>query len=252
MTNFLNSEYKDLRTTALKNTEKYQNALPFPNIHFENFFDEDTLDSVLEEFPDLSQENVRSFNEPRQIKYGAKGESLFRDNTRSFMHFLNSEPFLYFLQALTGIEEILVSDPYFSGGGQQEIKRGGLLKIHADFNKHPLTGLDRRLNVLIYLNKDWKPEYGGNFELWDSDMKGCVKSIPPSFNTMAIFSTSDYSYHGHPDPLTCPEENSRKSLALYYYSNGRPQEEINHDLESHSTLFRARHGHENELEEFQS
>ena len=76
------------------------------------------------------------------------------------------------------------------GAGQHEIKPGGLLKIHADFNKHNISGLDRRLNVLVYLNKDWKEEYGGHFELWDKDMKHCVKKILPTFNTMAIFSTT--------------------------------------------------------------
>ena len=71
------------------------------------------------------------------------------------MHFLNSAPFLEFIQSSTGIDEKLLGDPYFIGGGLHEIKRGGVLKIHADFNKHKLTGLDRRVNVLIYLNKEW-------------------------------------------------------------------------------------------------
>ncbi|MGH2611796.1 MAG: 2OG-Fe(II) oxygenase, partial [Rhabdochlamydiaceae bacterium] len=99
-------------------------------------------------------------------------------------------------------------------------------------------GLDRRINVLVYLNKSWKDEYGGHFELWDRDMKNCVNKVPPTYNTMAIFSTTDFSYHGHPDPLQCPQDMSRKSLALYYYSNGRPAEEIS--LEKHTTLFQQR------------
>ncbi|MCB9262381.1 MAG: 2OG-Fe(II) oxygenase [Flavobacteriales bacterium] len=161
------------------------------------------------------------------------------------MHFLNSEPFLNFLSELTGIEN-LMGDPYFEGGGCHQIKPGGYLKVHADFNKHKLTNLDRRLNVLVYLNQDWKEEYGGHFELWNTEMTKCEKKLLPLFNRMAMFSTTDFSYHGHPDPLKCPEGRSRKSLALYYYTNGRPAEEINFGLEDHTTIFVDRKGVESE------
>ena len=117
-----------------------------------------------------------------------------------------------------------------------------MLKIHADFNKHRILGLDRRLNFLIYLNKDWKEEYGGHFELWKTDMTESRTKILPVFNRVAMFSTTDYSFHGHPDKLNCPEDRSRKSLALYYYTNGRPKEEVNDGLEDHTTLFKERKG----------
>lgn len=194
----------------------------------------------MSEFPDLSNAHSREFKNRKEVKFAGYGEQSFGPNTKIFMHFLNSEPFLNFLQILTGIKETLICDPYFSGGGQHEIKKGGFLKVHADFNKHPKLGLDRRINVLVYLNKDWNESYGGHFELWDEEMKNCVKKIPPTFNTMAIFSTTDFSYHGHPDPLNCPSNMSRKSLALYYYSNGRPKNEINDGLENHSTIFKER------------
>jgi hypothetical protein len=87
------------------------------------------------------------------------------------------------------------------------------------------------------MNEDWDESYGGHFELWDIGMKGAVKRILPLFNRMAIFSTTSTSYHGHPDVLTCPPDRTRKSLALYYYTNGRPEEEIN---DAHLTLFRER------------
>jgi hypothetical protein len=103
------------------------------------------------------------------------------------------------------------------------------------------------LNILVYLNKDWKEEYGGHFELWNRQMTNCAKRILPTFNTLAMFSTTDTSYHGHPDPLTCPEGNSRKSIALYYYSNGRPQHEIDPSSVDHSTLFKARAGFTGEV-----
>jgi hypothetical protein len=238
---YLNEKYKDLLEVSKKNTSSYQNGTPFPNISFDNFFKPEYLDKVLLEFPDLSSiQNSKKYDNSKEIKFTGKGELYFGDETKKFMHFLNSEPFLNFLQVLTGIEEPLIADPYFIGGGQHEIKKGGLLKIHADFNKHPKLGLDRRINLLVYLNKDWKDEYGGNFELWGENMKKCEKKFLPIFNRIAIFNTTDFSYHGHPDPLACPEERSRKSLALYYYTNGRPQSETNNGLEDHSTLFKAR------------
>ena len=113
----------------------------------------------------------------------------FPDNIKLFFDFLNSNNFLQFLQGITSIKEKLVHDPELNGGGLHEIKRGGVLKVHTDFNRHPNLNLDRRINVLIYLNKKWKEEYGGHLELWDKDMSKCVKKISPTFNTMVIFST---------------------------------------------------------------
>lgn len=240
MANFLNSENHDLAQIATNYAQKYLSANPFPSITFDNFFNPEILNEILNEFPDLSKKDSINFNDQKQIKLAGKGESNFGPQTKAFMHFLNSEPFINFLQILTGIQEPLIGDPYFFGGGQHEIKKGGLLKVHADFNKHPKLHLDRRINVLVYLNKDWREEYGGYFELWDKNMEKCEKKILPLFNTMAIFSTTDFSYHGHPDALNCPDDRSRKSLALYYYSNGRPQSEINQNLEKHNTLFKER------------
>lgn len=240
MRNLLSSDKQDLTQLANSYAKEYQSAKPFPNITFNDFFDEAFLTQVLDEFPDLSKTDNISFNDTRQIKLAGKGESNFGVQTKILMHYLNSEPFLKFLQILTGIDEPLISDPYFFGGGQHEIKKGGLLKVHADFNKHPQLKLDRRINVLVYLNKDWEESYGGNFELWDREMEKCERKILPIFNRMAIFSTTDFSYHGHPDELTCPEDRSRKSLALYYYSNGRPASEVSVNLEKHNTLFKER------------
>ena len=144
------------------------------------------------------------------------------------------------LEKLTSIKEKLKIDSELNGGGLHEIKKGGVLKIHTDFNRHPTLDLDRRVNVLIYLNKNWKEEYGGQLELWDKDMKKCKKKIVPIFNKMVIFSTNDFSNHGHPNPVTCHDNHSRKSIALYYYSNGRPNSEKKLGL--HSTIFRKRPG----------
>lgn len=245
--NFLNPDI-NLAQLAKEKKQEYQHAKPFPSIVLHNFFDESILQQVLDEFPDLSKKkDIIHYDNHNEKKLAAKGEAVFGEMTKLVTHFLNSQPILEFLQELTGIEEVLIPDPYFEGGGYHEIKPGGLLKIHADFNKNRLTKLDRRINLLVYLNKDWQESYGGHFELWDKDMTTSHKKILPVFNTVAIFSTTDFSYHGHPNPLTCPPDRSRKSLALYYYSNGRPSSEVNDGLEEHGTLFKSRTGVEKDV-----
>ena len=154
--------------------------------------------------------------------------------------------FVTFLQKITNINEKLIIDEKLNGGGLHEIKKGGLLKIHSDFNRHPILNLDRRLNVLVYLNKDWKEDYGGHLQLWDKEMQKCEKKILPIFNRMVIFSTTDYSNHGHPDPLNCPDKRSRKSVATYYYSDGRPSNEVDKMYIKNTTYFKNRVGHHNE------
>ncbi len=235
-------QYADLASVAGQNAQRYASADPFPHIVFDDFIDPAVLEQVLAEFPDLSrQNNVQKFSGPSERKLAGKGEAQFGQQTRALMHFLNSEPFLHFLQQLTGIEEVLLPDPYFAGGGLHEIKTGGMLKMHADFNKHPTLDLDRRINVLVYLNKDWASEWGGELQLWDRSMERCVQAIEPVFNRMVVFSTNSDSWHGHPDALKCPEDRSRKSLALYYFSLGRPASEV---ANIHGTVFRARPGAE--------
>jgi len=236
---FLNKNI-DLKKLAKEKAQEYQAAAPFPNIVFHDFFDPQMLDKVLDEFPDLSQtKDIEKFDDYNQKKLATKGEATFGEMTKLLVHYLNSEPVLDFIQELAGIKEKLIPDPYFEGGGYHEIKPGGVLKVHTDFSTNRLTNLDRRLNLLIYLNKDWEEVYGGHFELWKKAMSKCEKKIIPIFNTVAMFSTIPLSNHGHPNPLTCPPDRSRKSLALYYYSNGRPEDEISDDT---LTTFKGRKG----------
>ena len=218
---------KEIIAFGKKMHEKYKHNSPYPNINFDNFFDVQKLREVLSEFPDLgSKEEDIYYANPNEVKHASSGIYRFGPTTRSFVAYLNSQPFLEFLQSLTGIKETLIPDPYFQGGGFHEIKQGGYLKLHVDFHKHKDMKLDRRINVLIYLNEDWEEEYGGHFELWEKDKSKCAVKISPSFNKLVIFSTTDNSWHGHPDPLKCPKNKSRKSLALYYYTSGRPDAKI--------------------------
>jgi len=238
---YINMTAEELLQFGSDKHREYITNPPFPSGYWDHFFKPEKLKEVLAEFPELGDDKDIKFNNPNENKLATRGEYKFGPKTRNFVHFLNSQPFLDFLSNLTGIKN-LIPDPTFEGGGFHQIKPGGFLKIHADFNKHRIYNLDRRLNVLIYLNEDWEESYGGHFELWDPEMKGCVTRILPLFNRMAMFSTTDFSYHGHPDVLTCPPDRSRKSLALYYYTNGRPAEEVENNKERINTKFVARDG----------
>ena len=243
----LNSSKTNLQQLASKLANTYQTNKPFPSIYIDDFFDENFLEEVLKEFPRVDQlKDKIYYANPNEDKYATKGEYTFGDQTKKLVHFLNSQPFLEFLQKITGIEETLIPDPYFEGGGFHEIKPGGFLKVHVDFHKNKKLQLSRRVNFLIYLNKDWEEEYGGHLELWEKDMSQCVSKILPKFNRAAMFSTTGDSWHGHQDPLNCPEGKSRKSLALYYYTNGRPISELNKSQKNRiTTTFSNRKGLDN-------
>lgn len=216
----------------------YDAADPFPHIVLDEFLDGDVLRQVSDSFPVAGEAVWSQIDTWRSKKLHTENELLLADSARSVLQQLNSSTFVNFLERLTGIEG-LIPDPHFTGGGLHQIEPGGFLKIHADFNRHPRLKLDRRLNLLLYLNEDWKEEYGGHLELWDRGMARCAQRILPLFNRCVIFSTTDSSFHGHPEPLKCPPGWTRKSLALYYYTNGRPAGESDGE---HGTLTRLRPG----------
>jgi hypothetical protein len=114
-----------------------------------------------------------------------------------------------------------------------------MLGVHADFRINDKLALNRRLNVLIYLNKDWKDEYGGCLEFWNKTMTHAEKSVAPIFNRCVIFNTDEFSYHGHPEPLKTPFEIKRKSIALYYYTGSK---KIYEDIAADSTVYKSRPG----------
>ena len=236
--NFLNITYDDLEKLAIEKKRIYEAGNPFPHIVIDNIFNEKILNDIVNDFPKNLDKIGNKFNNKVEKKLSLNDSKLLSYQTNNFLNFLNSQIFINFLQNITSIKEKLVPDPYLLGGGLHELKNDGYLNIHSDFNLHPSMKLDRRLNILIYLNKDWKDDFGGSLQLWDKDMKRCVQKILPEFNRMVIFSTTDFSYHGNPDKVSCPVNNSRKSIAMYYYSNGRPSNE--RKLGLHSTIFRKR------------
>ena len=219
-------------------SDAYASARPFPHVVIDDLLPEEVLEEVLAEFPSPEQADWFAFDSPLERKLATKDDAAMGEATRHVLAELNSAAFVDFLERLTGIDG-LVPDPHFVGGGLHQIERGGHLKVHADFNRHPRTSLERRLNLLVYLNRDWKDEYGGALELWNREMTAPEAQILPLFNRCVVFSTTDTSFHGHPEPLTCPEGMTRKSMALYYYSKDPPSEAPGGE---HNTLFQARPG----------
>jgi hypothetical protein len=131
---------------------------------------------------------------------------------------------LKFIEDITNIPN-LQADKHLLGGGVHKTTTEGRLAIHCDFNIHPQTGQNRRLNALLYLNSDWKPEYNGELELWNRDMSVCEQKIEPLLNRLIIFRITDDALHGHPNKWLAPKNYDRLSLAFYYYTDPRPEEE---------------------------
>jgi len=159
-------------------------------------------------------------------------------NLRKIIYEFNGPAFVRFLERLTGIDNI-IPGPHLYGGGLHQSRSGAHLSMHIDYNYHEAWGLDRRLNVILYFNDDWEEAWGGHLELWNKDMTTLVKKIAPLGNRLVIFNTDEFSWHGHPDPLRCPESRTRRSMAFYYYTNGRPKTE---SAAPHNTVFRERPG----------
>jgi len=213
-------------------------ASPFRHVVIDDFLPQDVLEPVLTEFPEPRDAQWQRFDSSREVKLALADTEKMGPATRHLLAEFNGQVFVEFLEHLTGITQLVV-DHHYEGGGLHQIKAGGYLKVHVDFNRHRKLNLDRRLNGLLYLNKDWKDDYGGHLQLWNKDMTVCEHKILPVFNRFVLFATTDDANHGHPDPLACPEDRARRSMALYYYTNGRPEEEINPD---HTTVFKERPG----------
>jgi Rps23 Pro-64 3,4-dihydroxylase Tpa1-like proline 4-hydroxylase len=216
--------------------QRYLAAIPFQHLVLDDVFSEGDLDPVVAEFAQARHNG--HYNDPTtQKKFSCDDWDLFPPRTLDLISYLNSAPFLRFLVDVTGITE-LTSDPYLHGGGMHETFPGGFLKMHTDFNFHKILKLDRRINAILFLNRDWAPAWKGELVLSDKSMTHPI-NVAPIFNRLVIFNTNDHSFHGQPDPHTFPADNSRKSIAMYYYSNGRPKDEItSHKI---GTSYRVRH-----------
>ncbi len=232
---FMNAQ--EARSLGSMLYQDYSGAVPFPHIVMDSILPDGLMEKVLANFPSVPIPTDTVFN----IGYGgqSKRQVIPEDcNTfnRSLFHFFNSRPVLQFLEGLTGVEG-LMPDPYFSGGGFHETSRGGKLGIHADFRVNSQLHVQRRLNLLIYLNPVWHDDWLGQLELWDRKMENCVSKVSPILNRCVVFSTESDTWHGHPDELNTPEGTTRRSLALYYYTASK---EIYTEVPTMNTLYKAR------------
>lgn len=226
-------DYDTLEARLAELANQYRSNAPYPHIVIDNLLSREVVERLLEEYPndqhsplwnDASHKDKASGEYVQLLKRNVRDNLRMPPTYRQLFWELNSHAFLGALSSLTGIAN-LIPDPNLRGAGIHQIGRGGFLKVHADFATHREFGLDRRLNFLLYLNENWQESWGGHLELWDALMQGPPKRVLPVLNRCVVFSTTATSFHGHPHPLTCPDNVYRKSLALYYYTNGRPEGE---------------------------
>ena len=194
---------------------------PFEHIVIPSFFRGDVAEMIYNEFPDTndSQFPWKHYHNPIELK------STLNDFTRlpvikKVYDFLQTDELVGVLQKISGTDD-LHPDRHLHGAGLHASPRGGKNDLHLDYMVHPITMKERRLNLIVFLNKDWNHEWGGNLELWNSKCTECVKEVRPEFNTAILFKTGLTSFHGLPLPMTCPEGLWRKTLTNYYVSELR-------------------------------
>jgi Rps23 Pro-64 3,4-dihydroxylase Tpa1-like proline 4-hydroxylase len=213
----------------------YQGKAPYDYGCFDSFLPPEIVTRVREEALAMGTKKSEHESGNEHLKTSFNPDRL-PTYTKAVFHALNSRAFIQFLEQMSGIKG-LIPDPYYMGGVIHRTETGGFLDIHADFNHHTLMNLERRLNLLIYLNPDWKEEYGGSFEVWTNDMSEKVAAFSPVMNRMCCFSTGSDTMHGNPEPVNHPNGEPRLSIALYYYTatweEGRT---------SQSTVFKRRPG----------
>lgn len=214
----------------------YQQADPYPHAQFDNFLEDWAARRAMEAFPAVKDDGWIHYMHVNEKKHGLNKMDLIPDFLQAVIRELNSESFVAALSKLTGIEG-LKADPSLEGGGLHQSQRNGFLNIHADFTVHPhKRNWRRRVNLLVYLNEGWQPAYKGDLELWTRDMKECRQKISPIFNRVVVFNTDEDSFHGLPEPIQCPEGMTRKSIALYYFTEEKTTPK------KRATNYRARPG----------
>lgn len=215
---------------------------PFKHCVVDNCFNNEFSYQLIKGFPDLKSNEWESTNDQDiEIKHRTKWQSEFDipDEILPAIRIFNSAIFLRAVSKRFKIPK-LIPDPYFSGGGLNVTESNGLLDVHVDGNYHDASGLNRRINAILYLNPGWKKGWGGEFGLYNSTGEKLIKKIAPIFNRLVIFDTHDKSFHGLPEPLKFPKGHNRKSIILYYYTKeARPIHQVEVE-KPHSALWKKR------------
>ena len=227
----INTTIFDSRITELRT--EYSDNVPYPHISIDSFLESESFEKIAADFPEVNDQFWTHYIHYNEKKHGLTKWEHIPNSIQGLIKELREPQFIKWLESLTGISN-LFADEELEGGGLHQTKRDGFLNIHADFTVHPKhRNWQRRVNVLLYLNNSWDSDWGGNLELWNNTMTKCEKSVPPLANRVVIFSTGPETYHGYPSPIKCPENVSRKSIALYYYTEEETPQKS-------STLYRAR------------
>jgi len=241
---------RELRNMALTCVDKIARAKeglqyfvhPFRHLVIDDFLDPQLAQLCLDNFPTVDDPGWEYANDADiEIKYRTTWKSEFDipDGIVDAVRILNSALFLKAVGERVGITK-LIPDPYFTGGGLNVTVTGGLLDVHVDGNYHDATGLNRRMNAILYLNPGWQPGWGGEFGLYDQYGDVCLKEVAPLFNRLVVFDSHDKSFHGLPAPLAFPAGQTRKSIILYYYTREeRPREQVKVEA-PHSALWKRR------------
>ena len=197
---------------------QYSAAKPFPHVVMDDVLFADAFGRAAAEFPAIRDPFWKGYLHVNETKYGNTQPDTWGQTLTAVAKEFVSPEFVKFLEELTGLSDLL-PDWSMDGGGLHQTLRGGHLNVHADFTTHHVKeNWSRRVNILLYLNEEWREEWGGKLELWDKDMTAPQAKVQPAGNRMLIFTTTDESFHGHPDALTCPEDVARRSMALYYFT----------------------------------
>ena len=219
--------------------EQFRSARPFRHVQIDNFFTPALSDELADHFPPFNES--LAVNEDGIVGNKAVHEKIMHLGPpwKRLDSLVQSKEFLQLISGITGIAD-LQYDPHYFGGGTHENRHGQGLDAHIDFNLHPVTRQHRRLNLIVYLNREWEENWGGSIKLHkdpslNSDQDEIV-TISPQFNRCVIFETNEHSWHGFPR-VNLPEEKrslSRRSFALYYYTDSRPEDEVGPE---HSTIY---------------
>ena len=209
--------YQNLNSKKIKVFSfKYKNSKPFPYIIIDNFLEKNFANTILDSFK-LNSDWINYTFVNNFKKYGFNDRKKMNKNLNNLFNSLASKKFTQKLKKITNINGLFL-DPKLDGGGLHQIFKGGYLNVHTDFSSHTnKPNWTRVLNILIYLNKNWKESYKGNLELWSKDGRKKISEISPKFNRCVVFFTNKNSFHGHPEKLNCPSNVSRKSIAAYYF-----------------------------------
>jgi Rps23 Pro-64 3,4-dihydroxylase Tpa1-like proline 4-hydroxylase len=205
--------------------QQYECAAPFPHIVLDDFLVPKLAAQISAELAECEIDHWLQDDHSEQVsKRWMNDPARLPGTTAQALRYLNSDEACRFFSVLTGIPD-LRPDPTYLGGGVHVSMPGGKLGVHADFNLHPDTGMHRRVNALIFLNEDWDPAWRGQLQLWRRDLRAPEVSVDPVLNRLVVFTITDDAFHGVPEPIVCPPDRRRFSLALYYYTSDRPEEE---------------------------